>query len=84
MSGLQNLIQKSSNLTKGRGFKTHDQRKRSKAANQAVAATDAKDLMFQSAQLPDEESIRRMERRKAARRRSARAQTILTDRDTLG
>ena len=43
-----------------------------------------KDKMFQNAALPDEEEIRRVERRKSAKRRGARAQTVLTDRDTLG
>ena len=42
------------------------------------------DKTFQSALMPDEEDIVREERRKAAKRRGSRADTVLTDQDLLG
>lgn len=81
MSGLENTVKRATNFGIGRGYKTNDERKAEKKAK--VKAK--KDKMFQSAALPDEEDIRRVERRKAAARRGSRAKTILTDReDTLG
>jgi hypothetical protein len=80
MSGLKNTAKRLANMSLGRGYKTNDERRQEKKGK----ITAAKNKMFQSAQMPDEEDIRRVERRKAARRRGSRAQTVMTERDTLG
>lgn len=80
MGGLKNTVKRVSNAVVGRGYMTNDERRQKKKAK----VTAGKNKMFQNAALPDEEDIRRVERRKAAARRGSRAQTILTDRDTLG
>ncbi len=80
MSGLKNTAKRLANASMGRGYMTNDERRQKKAAK----VKKAKDKMFQNAVLPDEEDIRRVERRKAARRRGSRASTVLTDRETLG
>ena len=81
MSGVQNTVQKFVNASKGEGFNTHEQRNRN--AKKSAAHT-AKMAQYTDAVMPDEEAVRMTERRKAARRRSARAKTIMTDRETLG
>ncbi len=81
MSGLKNTGKRLTNFGLGRGYATNEENREKKKAKIKAG----KDKMFQSAALPDEEEIRRVERRKAARRRGSRAKTILTDRDdTLG
>lgn len=80
MGGLKNTGKRLLNLGTGRGYMTNQER-RDKAK---LKKTKAKNKMFAGAQLPDEEEIRRVERRKAARRQSSRARTVMTDRDTLG
>jgi hypothetical protein len=84
MSGIKKTVQKFSNASLGRGFHTNREVRSYKADKVARGVTAAKNKMFSDAALPDELDIRRTERRKAAKRRSARAKTILTDRDTLG
>lgn len=80
MGGLKNTGKRLLNLGTGRGYMTNQERRDKKKAK----VKKGKDKMFQSAALPDEEEIRLVERRKAARRRGSRAQTVLTDLDTLG
>jgi hypothetical protein len=80
MGGLKNTAKRIASASVGKGYMTSDERRKKKAAK--IKAK--KDKMFQDAALPDEEEIKLVERRKAARRTSARAQTVLTDRDTLG
>ncbi len=75
MSSLTREIRRGTQASMGRGYKTKGERKRAGA----VRHQTAKDEMFAGAQMPDEEDIRRVERRKAARRRGSRAETILTD-----
>lgn len=80
MGGLKNTAKRLTNAAVGRGYMTNQERADKKKAK--VKAK--KDKMFQNAALPDAEEIKLVERRKAAKRTSARAQTVLTDRDTLG
>ena len=82
MSGIKNTIQKFVNASTGKGFKTNEQVRRPKRQAEAIAKRDA---MFAGADMPDEEFIRRNERRKAAKRRGSRVSNVLTDdTDTLG
>ncbi len=80
MSGLKNTMKRMFNIGH-KGYYMTNEEKRQKDRDKV---TQAKNRMFGDAVLPDEEDIRTVERRKSARRRSARAKTILTDRDTLG
>lgn len=80
MGGLKNTAKRIGNAVTGRGYMTNDERRKKRAAK----VTKAKNKMFSEAVMPDEEDIRRVERRKAAKRKGARASTILTDRQTLG
>ncbi len=80
MSGLKNTAKRMTNAMTGKGYMTNQERADKKKAKIKAG----KDKQYQNAALPDEEDIRRVERRKAAKRRGSRAQTVLTDRDTLG
>ena len=80
MGGLANTAKRSFNLSIGRGYKTNEERRQKKRDK----ITKAKNKMFANASLPDEEEIRRVERRKSAKRQGSRAQTVMTDRESLG
>ena len=80
MGGLKNTAKRLTNAAVGRGYMTNQEREDKKKAK----TKKKKDKMFQNAALPDEAELKLVERRKAAKRTSARAQTVLTDRDTLG
>ena len=80
MSGLKNTMKRATNFGLGRGYKTNEERRQEKRGK----ITAAKNKMFASATLPDEEEIRRVERRKSAKRKGSRAQTVMTDRESLG
>ncbi len=80
MGGLKNTMKRVTNLGLGRGYKTNEERRQAKLGK----ITKAKNKMFASAMLPDEEEIRRVERRKSAKRQGSRAQTVMTDRQSLG
>ncbi|MCK5090332.1 MAG: hypothetical protein KAI25_09065 [Hyphomicrobiaceae bacterium] len=80
MSGLKNTAKRGWNLGMGRGYKTNEER-REKARGKI---TKRKNKMFANASLPDEEEIRRVERRKSAKRQGSRSQTVMTDRESLG
>ena len=80
MSGLKNTAKRLINASTGRGYKTNKERSQEKDAKRQAGV----DKLYSSADMPDEELIKRNERRKAARRRGSRVSTILTDQDTLG
>ena len=80
MSGLKNTSKRLVNLSVGKGYKTNQERRDEKKAK----IQKAKDKQFENAMMPDEEEIKRAERRKAARRKGSRAATVLTSGDTLG
>lgn len=80
MGGLKNTAKRLTNMAVGKGYATNEENRQKKKAK----AKAKKDKMFQNATLPDEEDIRRVERRKSARRTSARAQTVLTRGNGLG
>jgi hypothetical protein len=80
MSGLKNTAERLASVSVGGGYATKKERKARKAAKVQAG----KDTMFAGAELPDEELIKRNERRKAASRRGSRVKTVLTDRETLG
>ncbi len=80
MSGLTNTRKRLVNIHLGRGFKTNAERRKEKADKKQAAL----DSVYANALIPDEEEVRRNERRKAAKRRGSRASTQLTDQDTLG
>lgn len=74
MGSLEKFVQKTIDASRGK----HGNRK----AKAAAAEQLRKDEMFASGRMPDEEELRRSQRRIAARRRGSRAETVLTD--TLG
>lgn len=75
------LAQASGNLLTGKGFKTRKQIR----AEETAMVTDEKNRMFHTAgDPPDEVEIARAERRRAARRRGSRAQTVLSGGSQLG
>jgi hypothetical protein len=80
MSGLNNTWRRLGNASMGKGYKTSGEAKREKAAK----AQDALDKQYAGAEIPDEEEIKRNERRKMAKRQGSRASTILTNNDQLG
>lgn len=80
MSGLKNTGKRLVNLGLGRGYQTDDERKAKRVAKEQ----NRLNTIYAGAEMPDEEVIRRNERRKAARRRGSRVSTVLTDEETLG
>lgn len=75
------LAQATGNVFRGKGFKTREQIRMEKAGE----ITSQKNKIFASAGAPpDEVEIARTERRRAARRRGSRAQTVLSGGDRLG
>ena len=84
MSGLKNTFRRIWNLgTPGgvKGYKT----KREDDAEKAAKEQTRKNTMFAGAEVPDIETIKRNEQRKAAKRQGSRANTVLTDSgDKLG
>lgn len=80
MSGLKNTAGRIWQAGKGQGYKTKHERNLENTAK----VTDAKNKMFGEATLPDDEVIKRNERRKSAKRRGSRVNTVLTDRESLG
>ena len=80
MSGLENTAKRMWNFGRGKGYMTKDE-KRAKDKAKAQAELDK---VYSSAEMPDQEVIRRNERRKAAARRGSRQRNVLTDEDRLG
>lgn len=80
MSGLKGTVQRFINVSSGKGWKRNADIRAEKAAK----IQGAKDKLFAGAEIPDEEEVARNERRKAAKRQGSRANTVLTDQDTLG
>ncbi len=80
MSGLKNTAKRIWNVSTGKGYKTNTEIRQEKEAKIQAG----KDALFAGAEVPDEEAIKRHERRKAAARSGSRANTVLTDKDTLG
>lgn len=80
MSGLKNTAKRMVNASVGRGYKTNRERRQEKEVKRQAAL----DSVYANALIPDEEEVRRNERRKQAKRRGSRASTQLTDQDTLG
>jgi hypothetical protein len=80
MSGLKNTVRRLGNVSLGRGYKTSGEAKREKAAKRQ----NELDKVYTGAEVPDDEQLKRTERRKAAKRQGSRANTILTNNDQLG
>ena len=80
MSGLKNTAKRAFNLSIGRGYKTNTERKMEKRLKRKGEL----DSIYGDALMPDEEMIRRNERRKASARRGSRQRNVLTDDDGLG
>lgn len=82
MSGLKDnsTLKRLFNFGNLKGYKTNDEIRAEKKAK----IQKRKDKMFHSAEIPDEEAIKRNERRKAAKRQGSRMNTVLTDEDRLG
>ena len=82
MSGLKNTGKRLVNFSLGKGYKTNKERRMEREAKEQKRL----DKIYASAEIPDEEFIRRNQRRKAAARRGSRVASILTtdDRETLG
>jgi len=81
MSGLNNTFKRIMSFSKGSGYETHTE---SDIRRGGPEKREQKrlDEMFASGQVPDEDLLKLAARRRAARRRGSRADTILTD--TLG
>lgn len=78
MSGLKNTLRRAGNFAASGEYVTSaDTRKK-----QAAAERSAKNKLFARPAAPDEESLKGINRRKAAGRRGSRIETVLTD--TLG
>ncbi len=75
MTGLKNTVERNFSFFRGKGYKTSTERRQERQAKRQTAL----DRTFANAQMPDEEEVRRKERRKSARRKGSRAETILTD-----
>lgn len=81
MSGLKNTVKRLANASMGKGYMTKDE----KLAKDAAKEQSRKDTIYAGAEMPDDEQIRRNERRKAAKRRGSRVRNVLTsDEDALG
>lgn len=80
MGGLSNTRKRMFNFSRGKGYKTGAERQ----AEGDAKVQAGKDKIFADATLPDEELIKRNERRKAAKRRGSRVSTVLTNRESLG
>ena len=81
MSGLDKTRRRISNWVMGDGYMTSGEKK----LNDQAKAQATLDKKYAGAQMPDEELIRRNERRKAAGRRGSRQRNVLTsDEDQLG
>lgn len=82
MGGLNKTTKRLTNWVKGKGFKTSKEIKKKKEIKQQSKL----DEIYANAEVPDEEAIRRNERRKAAGRRGSRTRNVLTetDDDALG
>jgi hypothetical protein len=80
MSGLKNTGKRIGNWMQGQGYMTGAEREeKRKAENKARL-----DKIYAGAEMPDEEVIKRNERRKAAKRRGSAQRNVLTDEDSLG
>lgn len=75
MSGLKNTGKRLFNFSIGKGYKTGKERRMEREAKTQKAL----DKIYVGAEMPDEELIRRNERRKAAARRGSRQRNVLTD-----
>lgn len=81
MSGLKNTGKRMFNFGRGKGYMTNKERRAKKEAERQAAV----DKVYAGAEMPDDETIRRNERRKAAARRGSRTRNVLTaDEDMLG
>ena len=81
MSGLKNTTKRLWNFSTGKGYKTNSEQRQEDAAKKQAKL----DKVYSDAnQIPDEEVIKRNERRKAAKRQGSRASTVLTNQDRLG
>jgi len=80
MGGLKNTGKRLFNLGIGKGYKTNTERRQEAEAKEQAHL----DKIYSSAPIPDDEAIKRNERRKAAMRAGSRASTVLTERDKLG
>jgi len=80
MSGLKNTVKRAINASVGKGYKTNREQHEEKRAKHQAAL----DKVLAGAEMPDEEVIKRNERRKAAARRGSIQRNVLTDEDSLG
>lgn len=81
MSGLKNTVKRLANASMGRGYKTN----REIRQERQMKRQQALDKIYQGAEMPDPEELKRRERRKAAKKRGSRVSTVLTENeDTLG
>ena len=80
MSGVNKFLRRSYNFGTFQGFKTSGEAKREKHAK----AQNALDKVYAGAEVPDAEQLKRVERKKMAKRQGSRANTVLTNNDQLG
>ena len=80
MSGLKNTVRRLGNASMGKGYMTSGEKKREKA----MKRQNELDKVYTGAEVPDDEELKRNERRKQAKRQGSRANTILTNNDQLG
>ena len=80
MSGLKNTVKRLANAGMGKGYETNREKRHAHIAKDKAA----RDLVYSGAEMPDDEQLKRTERRKAAKRQGSRANTVLTNNDQLG
>jgi hypothetical protein len=80
MSGLKNTVKRLANASMGRGYKTNKEIREERKMKRQQAL----DKIYEGAEMPDEQELRRKARRKAAGQRGSRVSTVLTEEDTLG
>ncbi len=81
MSGLKNTTKRLWNFSTGKGYKTDGE---NRAENKAKKQAKLDKVYVDANTIPDDELIKRNERRKAAKRQGSRAATVLTNQDQLG
>ena len=81
MSGLKNTVKRFANASMGKGYKTN----REIRQEAAMKRQESLNKIYQGAEMPDPEAIKRKQRREAAKKRGSRVRNVLTeDEDRLG
>ena len=81
MSGLKNTVKRLANASMGKGYKTNSEIRQERKMKRQQAL----DKIYEGAEMPDEQELKRRARRKAAGQKGSRVSTVLTEQeDSLG